>query len=170
MFSTDFYGFQQKNLYTDLLGDDKPAPRHLKKQPKKKTKQKQKPSSKQKPSVKVQGNSSEKMQEENPSEKIVAMIQKKEWLNAIQAATEYLAESKNINYAEMLQHRAYALMKFGKYHDAINDISKAIEIEKTDMRLKMRAAMWLTIGERDLCNLDLMKLSNKEGIDGIESV
>ena len=49
MFSKDFYGFQQKTLYTALLSeDDKPAPRHLKKQPKKKMQKPQKQTTQQK--------------------------------------------------------------------------------------------------------------------------
>ena len=101
----------------------------------------------------------QKMQSGNPTDKVLAMIQKKEWVAAIQAATEVI--SQNPKDGDMLQHRAYALMRFGKNHDAINDISKAIEIKKTDDRLKMRAAMWLALGERDLCNIDLMSLEKR---------
>ena len=101
-----------------------------------------------------------KTQGSNPTDKVLAFIQKKEWLNAIQAATEIIDQNKNDD--NMLQHRAYALMKYSKNHDAIIDISRAIEIKKTDVRLKMRAAMWLTLGERKLSMMDLQALEEKD--------
>lgn len=105
----------------------------------------------------------------NPTDKVLMLIQNREWKAAAAAATEYLEQ--NPDDADMLQHRAFALMNLYKNHDAIIDISKAISIKKTDRRLRMRAALWITLGERDLCDADLAAVEVKDPNDTkIESV
>lgn len=99
----------------------------------------------------------------NPTDKVLALIQNKEWKAAAAVATEYLEQ--NPKDADMLQHRAFALINLYKTHDAIIDISKAIAIKKTDRRLRMRAAMWITLGERDLCDADLKAIEVKDPND-----
>lgn len=85
-------------------------------------------------------------------EYLLKTINNRDWTTSIHIATYLLKKSPEND--EILQHRAYALMKYGRYFDAIRDITKAIEANKTVIRLRMRAAMWLALGDRESAKLD----------------
>lgn len=109
---------------------------------------------------KSKSKSQKPQQNYSSKDKITTLLEKKEWKAAAAACTEIL--QTNSNNAEVLQHRSFALMNLGKIHDAICDVTRAIAIKQTDIRLRLRAALWLMLGERQLCVADLAMLEQRD--------
>jgi Flp pilus assembly protein TadD len=89
----------------------------------------------------------------------LALIQAERWSEAIMAATEVI--SRDPKDAEMYLHRAFALHQVGKLADAIADCTESLDIRKSDKARRLRAGLWLLLGERDIAQQDMDEMEDK---------
>jgi tetratricopeptide (TPR) repeat protein len=88
-----------------------------------------------------------------PQGDVVALIQRGKHAQAYVVATEALAKAPDD--WEMYIHRAFCQLLLEKYADGIIDCNRSLEIKRTEKAFRLRAALWLKLGDREMSDRDL---------------
>jgi tetratricopeptide (TPR) repeat protein len=84
---------------------------------------------------------------------VLAMIRNARWNDALKLTSRVIERDPKDH--EMYVHRAFVLYQLGQYADAVGDVTKSLDIKKTEKAKKLRAALWCLLGDREMAELDL---------------
>ena len=95
----------------------------------------------------------------NKETDVIDMMKSRKWVPACTLATAHLR--KNPNDADMYLNRAMCLVNIEKYSDAILDCTRALNVQKSDRALRLRAGIWLMLGDKLMAQEDLDAMEDK---------
>lgn len=89
----------------------------------------------------------------NKATDVIDLMKSKKWSPACLVATAQL--KKNPNDAEMYINRAMCLINLEKYSDAVIDCTRALAIKRSDKALRLRAGIWMMLGDKLMAQADM---------------